>query len=223
MKLNFSVFKKGKPIFWIVGAVVLFVIFYLITSRGASSSSGGGITTITPGPSDTAIAANAQMNIAQLQYGSQLQAQVNQNATDIALATIAANSKSAQDAAAADAAKYVAALDANTQATYITAQKEIAQTNAEYSLETARVASETSISQWNTNADILKSQMATNADMFKTATNAQLYSSLATIAPTLKKGKQVRAFDNVLVSLSASNTGMGVAPSPYDPGVLTTH
>lgn len=212
MKLNFKIFKKGKPVYWIVGGIVLFVIFYMITSKGASSSSGG-ITTINSGPSDTAIAANAQMAMAQLQYGSAVTAQANQANADVAIATLAANTQMAQIAASADAAKYVANLDANTQAQYLTTQRDIASTNAEYSLETARIAADTTLGTYQIQADMFGHQLDTNTEMLQIQSQNLIAQSLIAQIPSLKKGDRDAALISLALGVPSSHGSVKI-PSP---------
>lgn len=210
MKLNFKVFKKGKPIYWVIGGIVIFVLFYMMFNKGAGSS--GGITTVNSGPSDAAISASTQLALAQTQANA-----------GVAMAQLQYNGQIAQTQAAADVAKYTAALDANTAAAALATQKAIAGLNAEYGIETARLAANTqvdlatiganaSITQWQINANILNTQMMTQAEMFSEQMKAATISTLAGQIGTVKANDR----DNMLAALIASSSGQAL--NFYDPG-----
>lgn len=183
MKLNFSFLKKGKTIYWIVGAVVLFVVFYLIASRGSSSENVGGITTITAGPSDAQVAAatqlamaNIQASIASNQTAAELAALKEQSARDVALGAL----QQTIDLANTEAGKTVALANFN-------AQKEIAALQGEYDVATARVASETEIKSNQIQADMFASQLEANRQMFADQVSALNTQALIGQIGNLKK------------------------------------
>lgn len=190
MKMNFAVFKKGKPIYWVIGGIVVFALFYLMFNKGAGSSSG--ITTVNAGPSDAAVAASTQLALAQ----------TNANA-GVAVATLQYNGQLAQTQAAADVAKYTANLDAATSAATLDTQKAIAAINAEYSLDTAKVAAETNIAQWTLNANVLTTQLQTNAQMFSDSMKASVVNNLVAAAA------QSPHSDIALATIGGELTGSG--------------
>lgn len=221
MKLNFSFLKKAKPIYWVVGAVAIFVLFYVIMNRGGkASNSGGGITTIVSGPTEAQTMASANLAMAQIEANAatqnmqlQLAAIKEQGAVDVAIANLGAQYSMAETQAQADVAKYLAQTEGTIQLAGLDAQKEIAQMNAQYSYDTARLASEVAISSREIDAAILNNQLTANVAMFRETTAAQtkMYetqaglltqqSILATI-PTLKKKNR----DDVLLALTRSGT-----------------
>lgn len=170
MKLNLKVFKKGKPIYWLIGAVVIFVIFYLIASKGAGSSSGGVAVVGGTAQTDNSVAlANAQAS-----------ANANNNAAAVAIAQLEYQGKLAETQAGADVAKYVANLDANTTMLGFTTQMEAIKVQAEYGLESSRVAAETNLAGQALNAQVLIRQLDTNAAMFNNSLAANVEQSRIT-------------------------------------------
>jgi len=199
MKLNFAIFKKGKTLYWVLGGIVIFVLFYLMFNKGAPAS--GGITSVSTGPSDAAVAASTSLAMAQTQANA-----------GVAVATLQYNGTIAQTQAAADVAKYTATLDAQTQTAAFNTQKQIAAINAEYSYDTAKVAAETNIAQWTINAGVLTNQLAAQRDMFLAATKATTIGVLASQVGQVKANDR----DNVLTALIASSSGQSL--NFYDPG-----
>lgn len=147
-KFNWKVFKKGKTLYWILGAVVLFVIFYLVASGGSKSSGSGssGVTVMNAGPTDAQVAASAQAQMAQISGHYQLAALTAQADRDVAVATISANAATAQNTAAAQTAQNIAALQAGVQTADINAALEATRIQSEFSLETSRVAGQLNLS-----------------------------------------------------------------------------
>ena len=192
--MNFAIFKKGKPIYWIIGGVVVFGLFYLAFNKGGSSS-GGGITSVNTGPSDAAVAASTQLALAQTQANA-----------GVAVATLQYNGTIAQTQAAADVAKYTAALDAQTSAATLDTQKAIAAINAEYSLDTARVAAESNLAQWNINANVLTTQMTTQAQMFSDQLRASTTQAIIAQTPNI----MLQDRDNILALAAAANSGVSL-------------
>jgi len=179
MKFNWAVFKKGKAVYWVIGAIVLFVIFYLLASGGSKSSSSGastnagGVTTINSGPTDAQIAAAASISAAQIQANAQtnqsnadLAALKEQVAGQVAIATLQTQSQLADTAAGSDVAKYLASVQAGAQTFALTEQTRQMALQGEYSLETAKVAAETDLAGQALQAGVLVHQLDTNASMF---------------------------------------------------------
>jgi tellurite resistance protein len=184
MKLNFKVFKKGKAIYWIIGAVVLFVLFYYIANRGSSSA---GSTTVTnSGPSDAAIASGNQLAMAQVAAGAQTN-QVNaQVAAAEYIAGIQGQTQMAQLAAGADVAKFTAGLDAQTNAYALQTQQAIAAIGMQTQVDTAQIASNTILGQAGYQRDIAFAgfqtqqniaQMQTGVSLAQIQANQNMYAS----------------------------------------------
>lgn len=214
MKLNFKVFKKGKALYWILGGIFLFVLFYWLINRGGSSGSTG-ITTINAGQSDAQVAAGAQVQLATIAANTQ----ANNASAQVALAQLSLQGTLAQTAAAADVAKYTAALDAQSQTAYYTAQQNIAALNGQYGLETARVTSETILGQAQIQSDTLTNQMQIQAQMFNqqlaatqqiisTQAQASIYNSLINQISNAKPNDR----DNLVALISGEFSG---APISY--------
>lgn len=173
MKINWAVFKKGKPVYWIVGAVVVFVVFYMIASKGSgaaksSGASAGGVTTISTGPSDAQISAAAGISAAQIQANATvaqgqlaLAAQKDGNAAGVAVASLGAQVDMASIIASSETALGLGRMEQSIQLAGITAQQNISQINAEYSFATARVAAETNLATTQIQADMVNNSFAT--------------------------------------------------------------
>lgn len=166
MKLKFGLLKK--PVY-IIGAIVLFFIVLIVVNRRASSTS----TTVAAnsGPSDAAIAAGANLQMAQIGAGVQI-AGINadlaktQGGNDIALAIAqlqAGNSNNQitaeEQIAAANLAMQTHGLDLN----YAQSVQ-----NNQFALDYAREAYNYSLAG-----------QAMSLDAFKISTDAELVSSLA--------------------------------------------
>lgn len=198
--MNFKVFKS-KPVLWIVGGIFLFIIFYMLMNRGGSEASSGGITTVNTGPSDAAIAASTQLQMAQIQTGAAVQQSQQESAAAIAIATLQAQGQIADIQAGADTAKYLASQEANTQMRYLDIQKDIAQTNAEYSYDTAVVASETALGLQHSQQEMFSKQLDTNLAMLDVQSQNLIQQSLISQIPSLKKKNR----DDVLIALANNN------------------
>ena len=213
MKLNFKIFKKGKPIYWVIGGVVLFVIFYMIASKGAGgSASSGGVTTISPGPSDAQVAAGVALQTATINANAQMaqinaaaQVQMNQNQTDYEIAKLAAANQSAETQAAADVAKYTSTLDAQTQSQYLTTQQNLMEIQGEYSVSTAKVASQTQLGLAEMQAAMFNKQLETNAQMFSDQLKASTTISMGQAAAGIGGNAGVRAYEALLVTMNNPN------------------
>lgn len=185
MKMKLAIFKKGKPVYWIVGAVVLFVIFYLITSKGAgqAANSGGGVAVINQGPSDAQIQAGAAFSMAQVQANTAaniagLEAAVKRDEfnMNVALANIGAN---------------IAGREIDTSATLGLAsydlQRHISELNAEYSLETAKIVSSEAITMRQIDRAAFGDQLAANNDSLRIQSANMTNQALISQVGSLKK------------------------------------
>lgn len=206
MKLNFKVFKS-KPVWYILGGLVAFYVFYRIASGGSS-----GITTVNSGPSDAAVQASTALQMANLQYGAQTTQMQTQANAAVAIEQLHANSANYQTQASVDLGKYTAALDAQTQAAYMTVQQNIAALNAQYSLDTAKVAAETNIAQWGIMANVMNTQTVANAAVQSQFIQASTFQALAATIPSLKE----RDRSIGLGELTSAMTGQ--AYHFYEPG-----
>lgn len=222
-KISLRVFKKGKPIFWIIGAVIVFVVFYMLFNRGsgAAASSGGGVTVQQTGPSEAMQAASIQaataIQGAQIAAGIELarvQATRDQAALagQVALAQLGSGEKVA-----------LATLDADREAAVLNAQTNllINDANLSYGLETARIAGETATALRAMEIGVMTHQMDTNAEMFRYQTQANAFmfaeqsrnlvtqSALGAIGSLKKKNR-----DEALTAIYAAATG---TPNTYVP------
>lgn len=220
-KISLRVFQKGKPIFWIIGAVVVFVLFYLMANRRSDASAGGGMTVVQSGASEAMQIAGMQTaaSIQTAQIGAsveaaRIQGEQNRNvlASQVAIAQLMSGERVALETISAD--REAANLNAATNLA-------INEQNTTYALESARLASETSIGLKGIDAAIVMHQLDTNAEMFgkQLDTNAMMFAEqsrnlIATTAlgqiQTLKKKNR----DEALISLVSSFTGQ---PNTYIP------
>lgn len=239
MKFNMEVFKKGKPIYWIIGAIVIFVIFYKIASGPSASSkaasTSGGVTTINTGPSDAQIAAAAGISAAQIQANAQVAgaqlafaAQKDANAAGVAVSQLEAQAHMYDTAMSADTAKFLAAQEGQIAMAGITAQQNIAFSNNEYSFATARVAAETSLAMTKIQADMVNNGYATQLAMAKdqNATTIALgeqqrraYTTAALVsginsAPAVDR-------DNMLALIAATSSGQSITYHDSGSGSFT--
>ena len=212
MKLNFAVFKKGKTLYWVLGAVVLFVVFYFLFNKGGSS--GGSVNVSSSGPSDASVASSTALAMAQLQYGAQSAISQSNNNAAVAVATLQANNSLAQTQAQADVGKYVAGLDATTQASYINAQQNIANINATANTSQASIAAATVIHQSDTQAAMFTAQLTTNAEMFKEQVRGVILQSVAAQIPAVGKNDR----DNIAALVAAQASGGSISYSDRTSG-----
>lgn len=205
MKMNLAIFKKGKPIYWIIGAVVLFVIFYLITSKGASSSGGGAVTysAVNQGPSDAQVMASAQLSAAQIQANSQATAAAMEFAAaqegykaNVALANIGASVDLAGIAAEREFG--LASLDMQKQLTFL---------NSEYALETAKVVSNEAITMRQIDRAAFNDQLAANNRSLQIQSQSLFQQAAIAQIGSLKKKNR----DDVLLALSSNFNNAGNA------------
>lgn len=185
-KLNLQVFKRGKPIYWVIGGVALFVIFYLAFSKPASAggSSGGAIVT---GPSEA-------LQAAQMQYGAQIQGaqiaagveaariQAENNAASLGASVALANLATQEKVALFQLAREADLAAINAQTNLL-----INEQNISYGVETARLAAETQIGLRALDVSLLNKQMETNAAMFETQSKNLITQSVIAQVPSLKK------------------------------------
>lgn len=181
MAINFQTFKK-KPLLWGGIAIVIFVIFYLIFSRGSGGGEGS-TQVVTTGPSEAQLAAQTQLGLAQIQAGA-----VNaQTAAEVAMknADIAGQVKLGELAYQAGLAE-------------IQASKEALQINSEYSLQTARVAAETNLAMAKLDKDVLTTQLNAQSQMFTQQIQSVTTQALIAQIPSLKKKDR----DNALAAIA---------------------
>lgn len=227
MKFNFKFLKKGKTVYWIIGGIVLFVIAYYLFKQQGSSSSNVQYAAVGSGATDAQVQAAAAQNVAQIQANAQiaqtnaqlaaLQIQSNSSDNQAALAAQVANN---QTQAQADTAIQTATLAASIQTAGINAQQAIAQSNNEYTFDTAKLASETQLGINAQNVGLAATQLQTNAQMFDTqlTTQAQEFTqqmqasiaqtALGVVAANKNKGTDVRT---TLTALSGYTSNMGGA------------
>lgn len=228
-KLNLQVFKKGKPIFWIIGGVVVFVVFYLMFNKGSGGASTGTTTVMQSGPSEALQAASLQAstaiqaaqisaNVEATKIGAERDANV--LAAQVALAQLSSGEHVALEQLEADRA----AMELNASTNLLVNEQ-----NLNYGLETARLAANTELGRKQIDANLLTQQLATNAAMFseQLAANVHMFDtqsdnlikqSIIGQVGSLKKGDR----DNALISIALgapSSHGSVIGPSSY-PGLL---
>lgn len=183
--VNLKVFKQGKPIYWIVGAVVLFVLFYFMLNKSAPAA--GGTQYVSTGPSEALQAAQLQAGI----QSAQIQASANVEAGKIAAANNAAVLSSqvalAQLSSGEKVALFQLARDADVAALNAETNLQIASQTMAYNLESARVASQTAIDMRAMETQLLKDQMNANAQMFAAQSNNLITQTLISATSNLKK------------------------------------
>jgi len=218
-KFNLKVFKKGKPIYWVAGAVILFVIFYLFLNRGGGQSApaqSGGVVSYNSGPSDAQISAASQISGAQIQANAAINQQQLQlagiredNSARVAIAglenqlgVIAINAETGLQRFNIDAGREV---DLAT----INATKEYQYLQAEYSLETARIASDATIRSREIDRSILGDQLRSNIlSLNIQSDNLIAQTALSQISSLKKKDR-----DNTLQFLTQQFTSGNATPN----------
>lgn len=202
-KFNLKVFKKGKPIYWVIGGLVVFFVFFFIIRSGGSTSS---TRVVSSGPSEA-------MQIANLQASTQLQAanisagiemariagehDTNEFSANVALAQIMAGENVAlqQMVEEVKLAKY------NIDANMI-----INEQNLSYGMETARVASETALKSKALDIGLLTHQLDTQAAMFVEQSKNLTTQSLISQIGNLKKKNR----DEALIAIGEVATGKDI-------------
>ncbi len=216
-KFNLKVFKQGKTLYWVIGAVVLFVIFYLMLNRGGSSATGG-TTVVQSGPSEAMQIAGMQqaaaIQTAQMQYNlGAAQIAADREAANLAGQIALAQLTSGENVALQQLEFEKALGEAN-----IAANLQLSEMTQAYSLESARVAAETQLDLRALDVGLLEKQMETQAWMFAKQSDNLIAQSIIAQIGNLKKGDR----DNALISLALgapSSHGSVTGPS-VRPGLL---
>jgi hypothetical protein len=199
-KISLRVFKKGKPIFWIIGAVFVFVIFYMLFNKSAKAgaSDGGGVSYVSSGPSEAlqaqAMQVGAAIQGAQIAAGVET-AKVQEQANE---ATLGAQVALAQ--LAAGQTVQLRSIDADLDVAHTNAAANVAinDANLNYGLETASIAATRDITlkqidantlahQMDTNALLVVHQLDTQADMFAEQSKTLTQQSLIAQVGNVKK------------------------------------
>ena len=175
-KFNWKVFKKGKTIYWVIGAIVLFVVFYLIASSGSGSKSSNGpsgVTVLDQGPSDTAIAAQAAVTQQQIAGHYDLAKLKEEAGAAVAIAQISGNTQDTANSLAAQTAMNLASLEAGIQTAAINADLESIRLQSEYGLESARVAGQFNLAIHALDADVARTQLLEQTAQLAIAKNTE--------------------------------------------------
>lgn len=190
------VYVKKHP--WLFGAIFLVfgVFLWMLLNRGASSGSAsvGGTTVVTPGPSDTQVAAGVALQQAQIASNTELglaQLSIAANAQNIAgqrdLAAMALEANLAQ--VQADYSLGSATIEASVTA--LTAQLAnnlaITHDNNSFMLNYARDAQDAATAQLMIGANLQEHLGQQQLEAFK-------FGTAAAVIPTLKKGRRDNAF-----------------------------
>lgn len=211
-KLSLRVFKKGKPIYWIIGGVVLFVLFYMLFNKGGAASGGGGVNVVSSGPSEAMQAASLQAStaIATAQIGAGIEAarigvQRDMGAlqAQIALAQLGSGERVALETLEFERAMGLADNQANLL---------INEQNINYALESARVASETSLGLRKLETDMFSEQLAANRDMFAIQSQNLITQSMIAQVSSLKAKDR----DTALAAILATQSGSGFSGGKGD-------
>lgn len=202
MKLNTAMFKKRK-VYWVLGGLLVFAFFYFYFNRGSGS---GSVTVSQGGPSDAAVQASTALAMAQMQGSA---------ATTVA--SYGLQGHIAEIQASADVAKYTASLDAATASQYLTAQREIAGLDAEYSLETARVTADTIIGSKQIEATMFNNQLMTVQQLSKDQSATLITSALIGQIGSAKANDR----DNLIALISAEQSGANVSYRDKTSGSFT--
>lgn len=208
-KFNLRVFKKGKPIYWIIGAVVVFVAFYMLFNRGGSSASG---TTViqSGGMSEQAQLAAAQIGAAnqQAQLAASIELARVQGEKDaanlgaqVALAQLASGETVALSSLERESA--IAAMNVN-------ANLLMNEQNINYATESARIAAETQLGLREIDTNLLREQMRTQSEMFAVQSHNLIAQSVIGQIGNLKKKNR----DEALIAISEGALGTTLDYTP---------
>jgi len=210
MKLNLQVFKKHAG-WWLGGAVVIFLFFYLRANAAANAANvaaSSGTSVVDP----NVLAAQTQIATAQLAANTQLgtiNAQANAATT---IAQLQAQQSIDNTGVAAQVAEYTANIQGNTNIAGITAQQNIAQINAQAGVDTAQIASQTLLGQTQIQAGEFQAQVTSNQNMFLAAVQNQTTQALINQVGNLLPVDR----DNGLALLASTITG--TPTNYYDAG-----
>jgi len=226
---NLKVFKKGNPTFWIIGAIALFVFFYLYSSRGAtkSASTGGGVVSYNQGPSDAQVSAAAGISAMQLQanaanFAAQLDYAKTQDQNDAAVAIANLESQLGLVAVNKEAEIQLTGINAgrDVDLAALDNQKQIAYLQTEYAIEGARIASEETITLRNIDRNMFADQLNNNREMLKIQADTMTNQALIGQVGSLKKkdrddtlkfiAGQVSPGDNKVPYNYSNNTFLGL-------------
>lgn len=216
MKLNLKMFKSNTA-YWVIGAILLFGVFFYMASKGGWGASSSGDTTLatTPDPNALAMAQlNAQTQIAQGQISQQANSDTLNANTSVALAQLAAGVQVTEDQ-----------LGYNATLASIQAQQTMNAQNNTYSLDTAKVAADNNVDlatiSRQAQADILNQQIALNGQNtglleYQLQTNQQMFneqlrsSNISDLAAT---GSQIGTSSSRRIFLSDLTQLIGNTPT----------
>lgn len=198
MAINIQMFKK-RPVMWGIIAVIVFVLFYMLFSRGGGGESEGQVQMVQSGPTDAQLAAQTQLGMAQIAANATQQ----QYAAEVAIA----NSQIQGEFKLGELA-YQAGL------AQINADRAMYETQSEYSLATARVAAENNLALARLDKEVLTTQLTTQAQMFGQQLAANNNMLLIGQISTAKKKDR----DNLIAALGGLNyRGINYAPPTSQP------
>lgn len=184
-KISLRVFKRGKPIYWIVGGIFVFVAFYLLFNKRSAAATGT-TSYVATGPSEALQSQMAQINAgvqgASIAAGVELaKVQESQNEAGYALSAVLAQNAAQQTVA-------LATLDTQRDIAEqgIAANVSMTASNNAYGLETARTAAQTQIGLAEISANTLTHQMDTQSAMFAEQSKNLVTQSLIAVAGSAK-------------------------------------
>ncbi len=200
MKINWKYLKK-TPV--IIGGIILFFIVLFLLNRGQSSgntATGGVVTSNNAGPSDAAIMANTNLQMAGIAASvennrtmASLEALSRQGDIAVALKSIDANVALTTTAAQAQ----IAALGIAAQNHAADLAYGVALNNNQLAFNTAKMAYDNANYSTAINAGVMAHISDNQLEAYKVGT-------LANVIPTLKSGQRDNAFEALLFSTTGS-------------------
>jgi len=196
---KFVGYVKRNPALFGVTALIFIVILFVATRKGGHSSDQ--VTTVSSGPSDAQVQAQAALAAKQIDAqatiqlgGLQIQGLAQQGQNDLALATVGAQVSLADLAAQERLGDK--ALDAQREATrlQLEAQSHIVDSNNQFQIDYATIAADSALQQVKIGAE-LQSHLADKQ------LEAYAGSAILSVIPTLKKRDRAYALATVAPSI----------------------
>jgi hypothetical protein len=212
-------YVKQHPVMFGAIFLVFGLFLWMLLNRGASSASATGTTVVTPGPSDAMVAANTQLQLAQIEGQTNLgmaqlslAANAQNNDTQESLAAMALQAQFAQIQADHDLSN--AQIEASLGALTLQLGNNLAIThdNNQFMIDYAKNAQDSATAQLLIGANLQERLGAQQLKAFQT-------SAILSVVPTLKKGDR----DNALISIAlGAPSSHGSVTGPGTGGLLET-
>lgn len=197
---KFVGYVKRNPMLFGVTAVIFIVILFVATRKGGGHS-GDQVTTVSSGPTDAQVQAQAALAAkqidaqAQIQLGGlQIQGLAQQGQNDLALATVGAQVSLADLAAQERLGDK--ALDAQREATrlQLETQSHIVDSNNQFQIDYATIAKDSALQQVKINAELTSHLADQQLKAYEGA-------AVLSVIPTLKKRDRAYALATVTPSI----------------------